>query len=87
MEKNHPFKALKSDVFLTLTCQLTISDFGHFLTLKVFYHQIIANLPYNETEIVGFLKRFEIWGFLKKLMFFFKRNLIFSKSLKMANLP
>ena len=33
--------------------------------LENFHHQIKANLPYNATEIVRFVKIYEIWGFLK----------------------
>ena len=51
------------------------------------FHQYVANLPYNATEIVRFLKTFKIWVFLKKINGFSEKKFwIFSKSLKFENL-
>ena len=33
--------------------------------MSVVFHQIVANLPLNATEIVRFLKTLKFWGFLK----------------------
>ena len=72
-------KSTQSERFLALTCQLIMSEVkvsdvrgfesvrcSRVLTVKVFDHRIIANLPYDETEIVEFLKTYEIWVFMKK---------------------
>ena len=41
-------------------------------------HRILANLPWNATEIVKCLKTFKIWGFFEKLDgLFSKKNLKF----------
>ena len=45
------------------------------LTVKVFHHQIIANLPQNATKIRRNLKSYEIWVFLKSTMVFAEKNL------------
>ena len=36
------------------------------LNFEIFYHQIIANLPYNATEIENFSNTHEILGFFEK---------------------
>ena len=46
-----------------------------------FFHQVVANLLYNVTEIEGLLKRFKIWGFLKKKDGFFGKKSIFFQNL------
>ena len=43
------------------------------LKLKNFHHQTIANLPYNATEIVRFLKYVRKLGVIKKVGFFEKK--------------
>ena len=55
-----------------------VSDVRRFWPKK-FYYQIVANLPYNATEIVGFLKAYELWIFLWKNIngFFLKRTWFF----------
>ena len=63
-KENHPLETVKTDVFLTLTYHLILSNFGHCLTLKIFYYQIMAILPLNATETVRFLKTFKNFGFL-----------------------
>ena len=49
----------------------------NFLNLKFFFHQIVASLPYNATEIVKFLKTF---NFFRKKVGLFIENIFFSKS-------
>ena len=52
-KKNHP---LNANVFFTFTCQLSgRCPARSILTLKIFHHQIVANLTENATEIVRFL--------------------------------
>ena len=56
---------------------------------EFFNHQIIANLPYNATEIESFLKYVHNLDFLtKKHVYCRKRKLkkFFSKSIKVENL-
>ena len=61
--------SLNTNVFLVY---LPIENVRTVLTLKIFNHQIIANLPYTAIEIVRFLKyvrKFffrKSWDFLKK---------------------
>ena len=50
------------------------------LTVKIFHHQIISNLPWKATEMVRFLKTYEIWVFWnEKDGFFEKKTWIFFK--------
>ena len=77
--KSSPLKTPKSDVFLTLTCQLKmssecVSDNMTVLTVKIFHHQSVAYLPENATEIVRFLKRYELCVF-ETVGFFLKKKL------------
>ena len=39
-----------------------------------FFHQIVANLPWNATELVRFLETFEIWVFLGKIDGLFRKK-------------
>ena len=79
-EENRP---LKANVFLTLTCPLKMSDFWRrtnvrsVLTSKIFYHQVMANLPQNATEIVRFLKYVRNLRFFDKNVFFFEKKMEF----------
>ena len=54
-------------------CQFTEQN-AQILNLKIFYHQVIAYLPYNKTEIVRFLKYIRNGYFLKKNMDFFGKK-------------
>ena len=55
---------------------------GHFcsrLNVKLFFHQIVAQLPYYATGIVRILKTFKIWVFFRKIDGFWKKNDFFFK--------
>ena len=56
-----------------------MSDFEcSVLTFKIFCHPIIANLFENTTEKVKFLKNYEVWFRLEKIVgFFFEKNELF----------
>ena len=57
------------------------------LNLKIFCHQIVASLPYNQNKILGFLKYVQKLGFFwRKVEFFEKIVDFFSKSVEVANL-
>ena len=56
------------------------------LAVKIFYHQIIAKLPQNPTELVKLLKTHESWSFLKNFFRFFEQTWIFSIWLKVGNM-
>ena len=43
------------------------------LTVKIFDHQIVTNLPQNTTQIIILLKTYEIWVFLNETMDFSKK--------------
>ena len=48
--------------FFHTICRLIMSDFdcfGHFRNVNVFVYKIVANLLWNATKIVGFLKTFK----------------------------
>ena len=64
-----------------LTRCLQIDNVRHFPNSKIFHQQITAKLPQNATEIVRFLKTYEILGFFEKVDEFFRKK-TFSKSLK-----
>ena len=66
-----------AQVYLPIVREECPEDYSEF---EIFYHEIIAKLPQNAIEIVRFLK------YLRKLFFFQKETLFFSKSVKVANL-
>ena len=60
------------ELLLTDVWHLIMSDvrlIGSFLTLKIFYHQVIADLPKNATEKVRLLKKYEIWVCVWKITY------------------
>ena len=65
MEENHPLKVVR---FFTVTYQLSWQNVPTILILKFFQQKFIANLPYNETEIVIFLEYVEMMS-LRKAFF------------------
>ena len=57
------------------------------LYVKIFFDQVVANLPQKETEIVKFRKTFKIWVFYWKNGWVFRmKPWILSLSLNVANL-
>ena len=65
-KENHP---LNANVFLTFTCQLKVYECP-ILNLN-FFHQIIANLQWNASEIVRFFKYVRnLFSVGKKSIFF-----------------
>ena len=71
--------------FSTFTC-VTIENVRTVLNLKILYHQFIAYLRQNETEIVRFPKYGRNLSFLKKVKLFVEKTRIFSKSVNEAHL-
>ena len=59
--------------FLPDVCQLRSRCSFTFLNVN-FFHQIVANLPYNSTGIVNLLKTFKKLGFLGKVDALFRKN-------------
>ena len=55
----------------------TSASFFTLLNVKLFFDQIVANLPCNATGIIRILKTFKIWVFLEKQIGFLKKNLNF----------
>ena len=50
------------------------------LNVKIIFDQFLAKLLWNATEIVRFLKTFEIWVFFEKIIEFFEKKLEFSQN-------
>ena len=48
---------------------------SRFWTWNFFFHQCVANLPQNATEIERFLKTFKFWVFFQKIDGFFEKKL------------
>ena len=68
-----------------LTRCLQIDNVRHFPNSKIFHKQITAKLPQNATEIIRFLKTYEILGFFEKVDEFFRKNIFkIAKSGKFA---
>ena len=63
-----------NECVFTFTCQLKMSDgISNGSEFEIFYHQTIANLPHDATEIKFSRTRTQVdWAFLKKKMGFFK---------------
>ena len=82
-EQNLSLKWAISDVFLPAVCQLhsrqtpTSAILFTLLNAKLFFHQIVANLPENATGIVRILRTFKIWGFFGKIDGFFEKKTCF----------
>ena len=55
------------------------------LKVKFCNHQLIANLPWNATEIERFLKMYEIGFFLEEIVGFFRKELDFFRTVRSDN--
>ena len=64
--------------FFNRCLPIAFTMFVHVSDREFFFHEILANLPYNRTEIVGYLKTFKMkFFFLKKMDGFFGKKLEF----------
>ena len=88
-EQDSPLKRLRLNVFWPLVNEFRSRFYRCFLTFLnlIFFHQSVASLPQNVTEIVKFLETFKVWELIWESRWVFRKKLEFFKIAKCGNIP